>query len=203
MSHDTVIHRLVRPGVRALRPLGVTPDQLTGGRLATGLAAAALFAQGPGGCMAAGAGLFLVSVLLDRADGELARQTGRFSAGGHRLDLWADALSTIAAFVALGWGLQPTLGWSAPLLGALAGVSIAAVFRLANAEGGTPPPSFASRHRAVVIDPDDAMALLPVLIWLGLATPALVMAATLTPLVALLLLWRRGRGAQAAARSAS
>ena len=203
MSHDTVIHRLVRPGVRALRPLGVTPDQLTMARLATGLAAAALFAQGPGGWIAAGAGLFLASVLLDRADGELARQTGRFSAGGHRLDLWADALSTIAAFAGLGWGLRTDLGWSAPALGALAGVSIALVFRLANAEGGAPPPSFATPRRSVVIDPDDAMALLPVLIWLGWAAPALLLAATLTPLVALLLLWRRGRGDQAAARSAS
>lgn len=203
MSHDTVIHRLVRPAVRAVRPLGVTPDQLTLARLVTGVGAAAMFAQGPGAWTDTGAGVFLVSALLDRADGELARQTGRFSAGGHRLDLWADALSTMAVFLGLGWGLLAMLGWIAPVLGALAGLSIAAVFRVANGEGGSPPPSFASPRRAVVIDPDDAMILLPVLIWLDLAAPALVLAATLTPLVAAFLLWRRGRDPQAAARSAS
>ncbi|MBE7219093.1 MAG: CDP-alcohol phosphatidyltransferase family protein [Caulobacteraceae bacterium] len=203
MSHDTVIHRLVRPAVKAARPLGVSPDQITVARLVTGVAAAALLAAGPGAWTAAGAGVFLVSALLDRADGELARQTGRFSAGGRRLDLWADAISTIAVFLGLGWGLLPALGWTAPTLGVLAGLSVAAVFPLSNRGGRSSPPLFASPQRTVVVDADDAMLLLPVLLWLGLGAPALVLAGTLTPIVALALAWRRGREAQAAARSPS
>ena len=110
MSHDTLIHRLVRPAVRAAAALGVTPDQVTGLRVATGLAAAATFAAGPGHVMDAGAGLFLVSTLLDRADGDLARRLGRVSAYGRLLDLWSDGAVTIACFLGLGWGLAPAMG---------------------------------------------------------------------------------------------
>lgn len=204
MSHDTLIHRAVRPVVRLARPTGVTPNQVTAGRLAAGLLAAALFATGPGAGMDAGAGVFLLSLLLDRADGELARQTGRFTARGHRLDLWADGVCTVAAFLGLGWGLRGELGWWAPVLGAAAGVSVAAVFRLVNAEGRGPPRALATRGRGVVIDPDDAMVLLPVLIWCGLYAPALALAAVVTPLVAVALGWSarqaQSAGDQAAAR---
>ncbi len=205
MSHDTLIHRAAAPLVRVAAALGLSPDQLTALRLATGLGAAALFAVGPGAATAAGAGLLLASLLLDRADGALARRTGRFSARGHRLDLWADALSTVAVFLGLGWGLRVSMGAWGPALGTVAGASVVAVFALVNARGGGPrPPGYASPHRTVVVDPDDAMALLPVLLWLRLGLPVLVLAAVLTPAMGACLLLagaRRGApGRQAASR---
>ena len=55
-----------------------------------------------------------------------------------------------------------------------------------------------------MIDPDDAMVLLPVLIWCGLYAPALALAAVVTPLVAVALGWSarqaQSAGDQAAAR---
>ena len=74
MSHDTIIHRIVRPAVRRVALTGVTPNQITTLRLLGGIAAALAFA-GPAPWPAIGGGIFLFSMLLDRADGELARQT--------------------------------------------------------------------------------------------------------------------------------
>ena len=78
MSYDTVIHRVVRPAVRMVARNGLTPNQVTTMRLATGLVASVIFAQGTYGWMAVGGIVFLLSMLLDRADGELARQVVGF-----------------------------------------------------------------------------------------------------------------------------
>ena len=59
----------------------------------------------------------LVSLLLDRADGELARQTGRSSLGGYRYDLVCDCIGNIVAFIGLGIGLRAAMGPLAVLLG--------------------------------------------------------------------------------------
>lgn len=201
MSHDTLIHRAVRPAVRVLARAGATPDQLTALRLATGIVAAGLFAVGGDPWPDVGAGLFLVSLLLDRADGELARRTGRFSAHGHRLDLLADCLCNALAFVGLGWGLRDLMA-AAPWLGVAAGVAVAAVFHLANRRGAAPVRGFASRGRGVVVDPDDAMALLPLLVWADHVGEALVLAATLTPLLAAGLAWAAARRMRAAGPAA-
>ena len=93
MSHDTWIHRVAR--VMVVKPLihtAVTPNQVTTARLLTGIAAAAALAIGPE-WQNLGAAVFVLSVVLDRADGDLARLTGRTSASGHRYDMIADAVS--------------------------------------------------------------------------------------------------------------
>lgn len=180
MSHDTVIHRIVRPPVRLLARTGVTPNQITTARLASGLGAAALFAMG---WLGTGALVFLVSMLFDRADGELARQTGQMSLWGYRYDLTADCLASVAAFVGLGCGLS-TVHAPAPWLGVVAGLGIGVLFAelnlwdLASVRGYTLAPG-------ITLDPDDAMALVPLLIWIGLAWPMLIAAAAVTPLAAL------------------
>ncbi|MEQ9327385.1 MAG: CDP-alcohol phosphatidyltransferase family protein, partial [Rhodospirillales bacterium] len=71
MSHNTYIHRAVRVLVRPLARTPVTPNQITTLRLAGGIGACALFASGPDQHLMAGAWLFLFSMVLDRADGEL------------------------------------------------------------------------------------------------------------------------------------
>ena len=185
MSTNTVIHRIVRPAVRAVAPSGVTPNQVTTVRLITGIAAAAAFA-GPGSWPAIGAAIFLLSMLLDRADGELARQTGQSSPAGHRYDLISDCFSNIIAFIGIGIGQMAVIGAAGPLLGTVAGAAIGAIFwqlhilRIGTLRGYDLAPG-------ITIDPDDLLALVPVLIWVGAAVPMLWAAAIITPGAALYL----------------
>jgi archaetidylinositol phosphate synthase len=183
VSHDTIIHRIVRPAVRRVAPTGVTPNQITTLRLLGGIAAALAFA-GPAPWPAIGGGIFLLSMLLDRADGELARQTRQFSAGGHRYDLISDCSSNIIAFIGIGVGLMHSLDFTGPLLGVVAGLGIGALFwqlnvlKLGELRGYQIAPG-------LTVDPDDAMVFVPVLVWLGLSEPMLWAAAVITPLAAL------------------
>jgi archaetidylinositol phosphate synthase len=182
MSHDTLIHRVVRPVVRRIAPTGVTPNQLTTVRLATGVAAAAGFACG-GGWADLGGVVFLLSMLFDRADGELARQTGQISPEGHRYDLCVDCLCDAIAFIGIGIGLvQAGLGIAPVLLGGAAGIGIGVLFWQLNVTKVIELSRYAMRHRGMVVDPDDALALVPVFVWLGLAWPMLIAAAVITPL---------------------
>ena len=126
MSHDTLVHRLVRPVVRAIAPTRITPNHLTTARLITGLAAALGFAQGGWVWPDLAAGVMLVSLLLDRADGELARQTGRTSRKGYRYDLICDCVATAAGFIGLGVGVREVFGPVAILLGIIAALSVTA-----------------------------------------------------------------------------
>jgi archaetidylinositol phosphate synthase len=185
VSHNTFIHRLVRPVVRAVAPLGVTPNQITTLRLVTGLAAAFAFAKGGPLWPGIGAAIFVVSMLLDRADGELARQTGQSSVWGYRYDLACDFIAGAATFIGIGYGLTPVLGPMALALGLAAGAGIGAlfwelnVFKLVSLR---PYSLFGGRIEA---DPDDAMIFVPILIWCGASQPMLLAAAVITPLAAL------------------
>jgi phosphatidylglycerophosphate synthase len=184
VSANTVIHRIVRPAVRAIAPSGVTPNQITTLRLATGIAAAVTFALDAGPWQATGAAIFLLSMLLDRADGELARQTGQSSPAGHHYDLLSDCFSNIIAFLGIGIGQMVYLGLLGPVLGALAGGAVGIVFwqlhilQIGNLRGY-------EITRGVLIDPDDLLVFVPVLIWIGAAVPMLWAAAVITPLAAL------------------
>jgi archaetidylinositol phosphate synthase len=187
MSQNTLIHSLVRPAVRAVAAhTGLTPNHVTTLRLATGLAAAMAFAQGTDGWVAMiGGVIFLLSMLLDRADGELARYTNQMSVAGHRYDLVSDCLVGISTFIGVGIGIAHTAGQHALWLGVLAGLGIGILFlelnvlKLASVRGHD---LFGGRVR---VDPDDAMIFVPVLIWCDLAAPLLIAAAVVTPLAAL------------------
>jgi archaetidylinositol phosphate synthase len=184
MSHDTVIHRVVRPAVRMAARTGLTPNQVTTMRLATGLAASIIFAQGTYGWIVLGGIVFLFSMLLDRADGELARQTGRMSLTGHRYDLAADGIASIATFVGLGIGLAHTCGLSAFWCGALAGLGIGALFFELNVLKIVSVCGHDLFGGRITVDPDDAMIFVPLLIWCKLATPMVIVAAVITPCAA-------------------
>jgi len=188
MSHDTLIHRLVRPGVRLIAPTRVTPNQLTTLRLVTGLGAAALFAGGRGIWFDAAGVLFLISMLFDRADGELARQTGQMSLAGYHYDIWSDCAANVAIFIGIGIGIAAAdarFGVANIALGSLAGLAIAVLFwelyvlKLVSVQG------FSLLDGRLTIDPDDAMVLVPILVWFGFAQPMLIAAAIVAPLVAL------------------
>jgi phosphatidylglycerophosphate synthase len=188
MSHNTWLHRIVRVGVRPLVATPVTPNQLTTLRLACGLAATAAFAVGDQTWRAWGAAVFFVSVLLDRADGELARLGGKTSPWGHKYDLVADALCNSLVFAGLGLGLRDgAFGLWAVAMGVTAGLAIAVVLslvlRLEALEGARAGelPSVAG------FDADDAILAVPLLVWLGWTEGLLVAATIGAPTAAILL----------------
>ncbi len=195
MSHNTWIHRFVRLGVRPLAHTRLTPNHVTTMRLATGVAAAAAYAAGTADGYFWGGVLFVASILLDRADGELARLGGKATPWGHTYDLCVDALCNAIIFLGLGWGLRDgALGLWAPAMGALAGLSVAAILFMTlktEALGG----QRAGEIKGVAgFDPDDAIAVVPVVVWLGWPRELLIAAAIGAPafaLFALALLRRR------------
>lgn len=189
MSHDTWVHRAVRPVVRRLATTAVTPNQLTAGRLVTAVASALLIASGDPGWSKAGGALFLVSFLLDRADGDLARIRGETSAWGHRFDLCSDYTANILVFMGIGFGLQDgPLGPAAIAMGALAGSAIGLIFWLVRhveqVDGAAAFPT------AGGFDPDDAMIAIPIAIWLDGETYILAAAAIGAPAFLVWSLWR-------------
>jgi archaetidylinositol phosphate synthase len=189
MSHDTWAHRIVRPIVRRLANTAVTPNQLTAARLVTAIASALLLANGDPGWSAVAAAIFAVSFFLDRADGELARLSGRTSALGHRFDLCSDYSANILVFVGMGLGLQDgPLGSAAIALGALAGSAIGLIFWLVRYVERT--DGAAAFPTAGGFDPDDAMIFIPIAIWLGGEMHILVSAAIGAPAFLLWSLWR-------------
>jgi phosphatidylglycerophosphate synthase len=112
----------------------VTPNHLTTLRLIVGLACAFAFAQGGYVWGNLGALLLVVSNVIDHADGELARVTGKTSRFGHFYDLAADALVTVLLFVGVGAGVAATstqgIAQYGILAGTVAGISVAAIFMM-------------------------------------------------------------------------
>lgn len=182
MSHNTWIHRAVRPGAALLKDTPITPNQITWFRLGLGFASAVLLADGRPEFLDWGAGVFLLGFFLDRLDGELARASGKKSAFGHKLDLVSDTICNALAFIGLGVGLMagPWGGW-ALVLGIAAGLAIAAILTLVmhlESLGGERAGELGS---AVGFDADDGMLAFPLLIWLGQADGLLMAAAIGAP----------------------
>ncbi len=191
MSHNTWIHRIARFGVRPLVDTPVAPNHVTTLRLLAGLGAAAAFAVPEGSWKDIGAGLFVVSMVLDRADGELARLSGKTSAWGHKYDLVSDALCNGLAFLGLGIGLmQSDLGAWAALLGALAGSAIAAVLWLVIWAEQLAGERAAELGSFAGFDPDDTMLAVPIGVWLGFEYGLLIAASIGAPLFALIMILR-------------
>ena len=82
------------------------------------------------------------------------------------------------------------------LLGILAGLGIGALFWQLNALKIVELRPYSAWGDRINADPDDALILVPVLVWCGAAVPALIAAAVITPLAALWI----GFGALRAAR---
>ena len=176
----TWTHRVARVMVRPLIGTPITPNHLTTLRLVVGLGAAAAVALGTpvgnvwGGC------LWVLSALLDRADGELARMTNRCSASGHVYDYLVDTWVNAIFFLAIGVGQRTSgLGVWAPVLGALACVSMLAACWIAEEFEKDSLPGVKTVSGGWGFDPDDALYLLAPVVWLGRAAlvPAVILAA--------------------------
>ena len=194
MSHNTWIHRLVRPIVEPLVDAPVTPNQLTTLRLIFGLSASAACMAGGQTWISIGGMLFLISMLLDRADGTLARLSGKKSWFGHRYDLFSDAVCNAIIFVGLGIGLRDSSlgGWTV-LLGVLAGLAVGAVLLMVVLAEHQEGERAAELPNLAGFDADDGMIVVPMALWLGWAMPLLYLAASITPLFALIFAWRHRR----------
>jgi phosphatidylglycerophosphate synthase len=191
ISHDTWMHRIVRIGVEPLANTPVTPNHLTTLRLVTGLSATACYGTGIPLWTYIGSALFVLSLLLDRADGALARLSGKASPGGHRYDLLSDFVCTAAVFVGIGFGVREGfLGlWGLPL-GVLAGAAVASIMWLVMRAEQREGARAAELKGAAGFDPDDAMFLVPVAMALGWGVYLTITAAFGASAFALFFFWK-------------
>ena len=185
--------RLARRLMRPLVATRVTPNQITTLSLAVGLLAAWLYAAG-GAAAHLGGACFMLAFLLDHADGELARMTGRTSAFGHYYDLAAGGAVLIALFVGIGIGLQDDELGAWPLgLGVSAGLATAAIFALRLELERRAGKDATRQPNLLGFEVEDVMYLVGPITWLGLLQPFLILAGIGAPLFALLVLWQRRR----------
>jgi archaetidylinositol phosphate synthase len=194
MSENTWIHRVVRPMVRPLVNTPITPNHLTTLRLITAVIACVLIATGRRDYAILGALVFIASFLLDRADGELARASGKFTALGKWLDPLSDCLANILFFFGIGVALQNgPLGSMAIVLGLIAGIAIAAIFGVTKQVERTAGPDAAAFPNVAGFDPDDAMIVVPIAVLVGAELPILIAASFGAPAFLLWTYWRARR----------
>jgi phosphatidylglycerophosphate synthase len=107
LACEKVFRPLAHPLVLLFARLRVPPPLVV---LAAGAAGIAASAELGRGSLIAAAVVLQLKTLLDNADGQLARLTGRTSAFGRYLDSEVDLLVNAALFAALGWSTgQPAL----------------------------------------------------------------------------------------------
>jgi phosphatidylglycerophosphate synthase len=169
-----------------LRHTRVHPNHLTTVGMLVGLTAAGLYATGAPALLHLGGMVWVISAVLDHADGELARLAGKSTAWGAAYDRASDLLVRLALFTGMGVGLRDgALGIAAPLCGFAAGVAFVAIFALRGA-------IIRRRGRDAVEQPavggfelEDVLYLIAPLTWLGALEPFLVAAGIGAPLYAL------------------
>lgn len=173
---------MMRPLVRRR----VNPNHVTTARLAVGMLAMAGFCAGGYLWTNIGALLFVLSNLLDHADGELARMTGQQSRFGHVYDLASDALIHVLLFVAIGVGMIDGVQDQLEItMGVIAGVSISLIFVLRMiieerlGKTGTRQPGIAG------FEAEDVLYLVPVITLADALHPFLVAAAIGAPIFCL------------------
>lgn len=97
---EQVFRPLAHVVVSALAPLRVPPTAVALSAGATGVAAAVVLGSGH---LVVAAVLVQAKTVLDNADGQLARLTGRVTAAGRYLDSELDLVVDAALFAAVGW----------------------------------------------------------------------------------------------------
>jgi len=161
--------RLARALVRPLAGTRVSPSHVTAIGLIIGLGAGGLFATGSAAAANIAAGLFMLFLFLDHADGELARLTGKTSTFGQQFDSLAGSATLTALFIGMGIGLSRGEPGSTVLLllGLAAGfsqIAITAVRMGIRRRFGTKPLAHPGRFG---IEIEDALYLIGPATWLG------------------------------------
>ena len=141
---DIVLHRrLSRPLSRTAVALDISPNAITIASGIVGLMAAGVVTLGTPAALIGGLLLYVLAVVLDHADGEVARLTLTESALGEWLDVMADTVVHASLMLALGLAASRLAGAS-HLIGAVAAVGIgisAIIGKLC-----PPAPAAAPRH---------------------------------------------------------
>ncbi len=194
MVGDSWTHKLARICILPLVNTPVTPNHLTALRLVTGLLSIGAFMIGTEQWNILGGILWILSTFLDRADGELARISGKSSEWGHKFDYICDLSITALFFVGIGIGLrESSLGQWTILIGISA--SLGVVFTEVFAEiidekrkdsGEKAYPGYAG------FDFDDVLYLFAPIVWLDWHLPFLIGASVGAPAFAALT-WIRMR----------
>jgi archaetidylinositol phosphate synthase len=135
--------------------------------------------------------LWVVTCVLDRADGELARMGNLRSESGRILDFYSDMFLDAGWFLCAGLGLRHgSLGDGAVLLGLLVCGSIFVCIWYAELFERLSGPGVKAWHGTQCFHPDDALFLLAPLTWFGWMSPVLVASSICTPIIAIILLAR-------------
>jgi hypothetical protein len=122
--NSRIYHKLSFRLARLLRPTGVTPNMVSLGGVATVVAAALAYTRlsWPVGALV-GIGLHMAWHVVDGADGDLARMTGKTSPDGEFVDGLCDYIGHVVLYTALAGMLSAWLGGWAWALATLAGAS--------------------------------------------------------------------------------
>lgn len=153
--------------VSPLRGTRVHPNHLTTLGLLTGLAAATLIASGNPTAMNAGAFVFVVSAIIDHADGELARMTGQTSAFGHVYDRTADLIVKLSMFTGMGFGVRKEHDVWGPACGAIGGMALVAIFLMRGEQARRRGPSALAQPAAGGFEIEDVLYVIAPVTWLG------------------------------------
>jgi phosphatidylglycerophosphate synthase len=170
---DVEVHRrLSRNVTRVAVALGIAPNPITVSSGLVGLAAAAVITRGEPAALLLGLLLYLVAVVLDHADGEVARLTSSESAIGEWLDITVDTVVHAALVLALGVASARVTGLGLLSAGVVAAVGVVASAIVAKR---WPPAPTAARTRGL-LDPltsrDGFYLMLVLFIALRLLVPA-------------------------------
>ena len=192
MVGDSWTHKIARVCILPLVNTPVTPNHLTILRLITGLAACSAFAIGTKEWNLWGGLFWIFSAFLDRADGELARVSGKTSKWGHKFDYFCDTSVTALFFVGIGIGLRGSLHghWTIIMgLSAAAGVVVTEILaeiidQTQKETGDKAYPGFAG------FDFDDILYLFAPVVWLNWHFLFLIGASVGAPVFALLTWYR-------------
>jgi archaetidylinositol phosphate synthase len=189
--NQTYAHAFARMLVRPLIGTPVRPNHLTLLRLALGLCACALLTLGTGVATAWSGVLWILTCVLDRADGELARMANLRSESGKVLDYYTDMLLDAGWFLCVGIGLRHgPLGNTAVILGAITCVAMLLCMGYAEMFERLSGPGVKAWNGVQHFHPDDALFLLPLLTWAGWVGPVLVVASICTSLLAIVFMAR-------------
>jgi archaetidylinositol phosphate synthase len=168
----------------------VRPNHLTALRLLSGLAGCALLSVGSRSTAVWSGILWIVSCVLDRADGELARMGDLRSDSGKVLDFYSDMILDSFWFLGAGFGLRhSSLGEYAAPLGVLAcGSMLLVMWSSELLERLSAPGVKAFDFTGVKrFHPDDMLFLLAPFTWLGWLVPILVASSVCTPIFAIVI----------------
>jgi archaetidylinositol phosphate synthase len=192
-------HYFARWLVRPLVGTPVTPNHVTALRAISGALACLAFAWGSGTTTICGGVVWVLSALLDRADGELARLTHQSSPSGHFYDYVIDMCVNACMFVAIGIGQRHSwLGAWAALLGLLCGICLFLCLYWSEEIESRLEPGAVVLGGAGGFDPDDLFFLIGPLAWVGALPLVLVSGSILLVLAAVVIgiwFWRAQRRA--------